>query len=54
MSYSDTQVFRGSCPACGVFQSHEISMCGDAGCLVLHHYGDVECECGEILWRGNR
>jgi hypothetical protein len=54
MSYSKVEIFRGSCGECGVFQTHEQSMCQDAGCLVLHYYGDIECKCGNVLWKGNR
>ena len=53
MGYEDVELFRGSCPKCGIFQSHKMSMCQDAGCLVLHYYPDIECKCGQVLWKGN-
>lgn len=53
MTYEDVEVFRGSCPKCGLFQNKIIPMCKDAGCLVLHFYKNVKCKCGKILWKGN-
>lgn len=51
--YADVIVFKGSCPSCGVFQSHKESRCQMSGCLVLHYYSDVICDCGQILSKGN-
>ena len=43
-------IFRGSCPKCGVYQNHEQDRCEQPGCLVLHYYPTIKCECGEVLW----
>jgi len=51
---NEETIFKGSCPECGVFQTHKAHRCGMQGCLVLHYYPDIECECGKILWKGNR
>ena len=51
--YEDIEIFKGSCSKCGVFQTHKMSMCQRSGCLVLHYYPNVECECGQIIWQGN-
>ena len=51
--YDDVILFRGSCPKCGVFQEHTDNMCVEPGCLVLHHYPDLNCKCGQLLWKGN-
>ena len=51
--YAEVQVFRGSCPNCGVFQTHKMMMCVMPGCLTLHYYPDVKCACGTSLQEGN-
>jgi len=49
----DILLFRGSCGKCGVFQEKYGYRCDRVGCLVMHYYPDIECECGNILVHGN-
>ena len=51
--YKYEEIFRGSCPTCGVFQIYKQARCQRMGCLVLHCYSDINCRCGQILWKGN-
>ncbi len=47
--YREMTIFKGSCPGCGVFQTHKEERCCMSGCLTLHYNNEVKCECGEIL-----
>lgn len=51
--YAVQTIFKGSCSACGVYQTHEESRCIMSGCLTLHYYGEVKCKCGEVLVEKN-
>lgn len=44
-----TIVFKGSCPNCGLYQTHTQDRCDMSGCLVLHYYSEIKCECGEVI-----
>ena len=51
--YKEVEIFRGSCPKCGVFQVHKDSRCVMSGCLTIHHNNDTKCKCGQVLVKGN-
>ncbi len=49
VNFYEFEVFNGSCPKCGVYQTHSQERCSMSGCLTLHYYPEIKCNCGEVL-----
>ena len=47
--YKEDMVFKGSCSNCGLYQTHTQERCHMLGCITLHYYSEIKCECGEVI-----